>query len=54
MSIKGLQADSPPVTSLAVQSHRIGRISRFGFDRPRRTLGLSQGRATRPAAETKR
>jgi hypothetical protein len=51
-SNKGLQTDSPPVTPLAVQSHRIGRISSFGFDQHRRRLELSQGRARRPAAET--
>jgi len=49
---KGLQTDSPPVTPLAMQSHRIGLICSFGFDQHRRKLEESQGRARRPAAET--
>ena len=35
-----------------MQSHRIGLISRFVFDRRQRKLEESQGRARRPAAET--
>ena len=52
MSITGLQTYSPPVTPLALQSLRVGRISGFGFDQYRRRLGKSQGRARRPATET--
>ena len=49
---RGLLTDSPPVTALVVQSHRIGCIANFGFEQRRRKLELSQGRARRPAVET--
>ena len=39
MSDKGMQTDIPPVTPLAMRSHRISLIFGFDFDRPRRMLG---------------